>query len=242
METEGERKAVAPTKKIVSGIRAWAEDDRPREKMVLKGVDALSNTELVAILLRTGHKPDTAVDLAKHLLKTVDHDLHQLSRLSIGDFTKFRGMGKAKAIALIAALELGRRKHATPPKAGAFVAGSKEAALMLQPKMADLRHEEFVVLFLNQANYLLHLEHISAGGVAGTTADPKIIMKKALEHETVKMILCHNHPSGSLEPSPQDIALTKKLQEGALLLDMRVLDHLIVSSQGFYSFADHGKL
>lgn len=242
MQREVEPEAPAPAKKVISGIKAWAEDDRPREKMVLKGINALSNAELVAILLRTGQKPDTALDLAKQVLKTVDHDLHQLSRLSIGDFTKFRGLGKAKAISLVAALELGRRKQATPPKSGVFIADSREAALMLQPKMADLRHEEFVVLFLNQANYLLHMESISIGGVAGTVADPKIIMKKALEHETVKMILCHNHPSGSLDPSPQDVVLTQKLQGAALLLDMRILDHLIVSSQGYYSFANHGKL
>lgn len=242
MEGKCEPESGLAGKKAVSGIRGWAEDDRPREKMILKGIGALSNAELIAILLRTGQRPDSALDLAQNLLKTVNHDLHLLGRLSIGDLTKVRGLGKTKAVSIMAALELGRRKQSTQPTSKTVVQGSAEAASLLQPKLADLRYEVFVVMFLSQSNHINHLEQVSSGGVIGTIADPKVIMKKALEHEAVKLILCHNHPSGNLNPSPEDIEMTRKLSEAAHLLDMRVLDHLIVASTGYYSFADHGRL
>lgn len=238
MDGQCEPETGLPGKKALSGIRAWAEDDRPREKMILKGIGALSNAELIAIMLRTGHKPDSALDLARQLLASVHDDLHQLSRLSIADLTRQKGIGKTKAISVMAALELGRRRQAAAPTPKMHIHSSGEAAALLQPRLADLRHEVFAVLFLSQSNSINHYEEISSGGIAGTVADPKIIMKKALEHEAVKMILCHNHPSGNLKPSPEDIALTKKLSEAARLLDMRVLDHLIVSVGGYFSFAD----
>lgn len=229
-------------RKPSSGIKSWAADDRPREKLLLKGVQALSNAELLAILIRTGNKQHTALGLAQHLLGSVSQDLYALSRMSIRDFMKTKGVGAVKAVTIIAALELGRRRQAGRLSQKPGIHTSAEAAQMLQPMLADLNHEVFMVLFLSQNNQVNHYEMVSSGGVSATVADPKIIMKKALEHEAVKIILCHNHPSGNLKPSQEDLKLTRKLSEAALLLDMRVLDHLIVSVQGYFSFADEGLL
>lgn len=224
------------------GIKSWSKDDRPREKVLLKGVESLSHAELLAILIRTGDDQNSALGLAQNLLASVDHDLRQLSRLSVKDFIKIRGLGEAKALTIIAALELGRRRHSEVPEKKKGIRTSKEAAAFLQPLLADHGREVFSVMFLSQGNKLLHYEVISTGGMTSTIVDPKIIMKKALEHRAVNMILCHNHPSGNLDPSREDKKLTKKISEAALLLDMKVLDHVIVSSQGFFSFADSGLL
>lgn len=242
MEPEREPQAAAAARKAVSGIRSWAEDDRPREKMVIKGSDALSDTELVAILLRTGHKPDTALDLARRLMRTADHDLQKLSRFSLEEFTKIRGLGKAKAIALMAAFELGRRKCAKPSRPGMVVMGSKTTVEMLQPRMGDLPHEEFTVLLLDNNSRLLHMECLTVGGIAMLNVDTRIIMRKALEHKASKMIVCHNHPSGDPEPSRPDIVFTEKLKGAAQLLEIRLLDHVIITSGGYYSFADHSRI
>ncbi len=225
-----------------TGIKSWPQDDRPREKMVLKGVHALSDAELVAILLRTGSKRRTALGLARDLLQIVDHDLIKLSRLGVKEYMRIPGIGEAKAVTLVAALELGRRRQSTNPLTKPSIHGSGDAADILQPLFADHRHEVFVVLFLNAANQVIHYEMISQGGVKGTFVDPRIVMRKALEQDAVNIILCHNHPSGNLKPSAADKALTKKLYAAASLLDIKIMDHLIVSSRGYLSFVDEGLL
>ncbi len=223
------------------GIKTWPLDDRPREKLQLKGVEALSNAELIAILLRTsGNRNKTALEVAQELLQIAEGDLYALSRLSVKDCMKIKGIGSAKAVTLVAALELGRRRQSAAPVRKPVIKRSRDAADLLQPRMADLRHEVFVVLYLSTSNKVLHEEKISKGGSKGTMVDPKIVMKVALEQDANNMILCHNHPSGNLKPSKADIRLTQKLIAAAQLLDLKILDHLIVSSQGFYSFADEG--
>jgi DNA repair protein RadC len=231
-----------PAEKNNSGIKSWAHDDRPREKLLIKGVQALSNAELLAILIRTGDKQQTALGLAQDLLRTVAHDLHALSRLSVKDMMRIKGFGEVKAVTIIAALELGRRRQSVSLQEKPGIHKSADAAAILQPLLADYRHEVFAVLFLSQSNRVNHYEVISTGGTTATVADPKIIMRKALEHDAVNMILCHNHPSGNLAPSREDMKLTGKLCSAASLLDMKILDHLIVSTQGYLSFADEGLL
>lgn len=237
--TNGKPSASSP---VNSGIKSWAKDDRPREKLSLKGVRALSNAELLAILLRTGNKQHSAVGIAQQLLGSVNHDLQTLSRLSIKDLMKIKGLGEVKAVTIVAALELGRRRQSSLVPEKDKIRGAKDAAAFFQPLYADHRQEVFSVLFLNRSQRINHFEEISSGGITGTLVDPKVIMKKALEYEAVNLVLCHNHPSGNLHPSSEDKALTKKICNAALLLDMSVLDHLIVSSQGYFSFADEGLL
>lgn len=233
---------ITSSKSPNKGIKSWAKDDRPREKLLIKGVQTLSNAELLAILLRTGDSRKTALGLAQELLSSVNQDLIALSRLNVKDYTKIKGIGEVKAITLVAALELGRRRQAGSLQEKPCIRSSKDAAGLLQPLFADLRHEIFAVVFLNQANRVNHYEVISQGGMSSTVVDPKIIIRKALEQDAVKIILCHNHPSGNLQPSDEDQKLTRRLCDAATLLDMKVLDHLIVSTQGFFSFADEGLL
>ena len=223
-------------------IKQWAKDDRPREKLLMKGAESLSNSELLAILIQNGSKEKTAVDLAKEVLKLGKDNLNQLGRLSLKDLMKIKGIGEAKAIAITAALELGRRRQAEAPLDKTGILSSSDIASFLQVKLKDHRHEVFAVMFLNRANKVNHFEIISTGGITGTVADPRIILRKALEHDAVNIILCHNHPSGSLKPSRADEQLTAKIKEAAKLLDLTVLDHLIVSENGYYSFADEGIL
>lgn len=221
-------------------IKQWAKDDRPREKLLMKGAEILSNSELLAILIQNGSKEKTAVDLAKEVLKLGKDNLNQLGRLSLKDLMKIKGIGEAKAIAITAALELGRRRQAEAPLDKTGILSSSDIASFLQAKLRDHRHEVFAVMFLNRANKVNHFEIISTGGITGTVADPRIILRKALEHDAVNIILCHNHPSGSLKPSRADEQITAKIKEAARLLDLNVLDHLIVSESGYYSFADEG--
>lgn len=228
--------------KLPAGIKSWAHDDRPREKLLLKGVEALSNAELLAILIRSGNRQETALGVAQQLLSTVNHDLYALSRLSVKDMRKINGLGEVKAITIIAALELGRRRQAGSLSEKPCIRSSKDAADLLHPLLADYRHEVFMVLFLSQSNKVIYHKIVSSGGITGTVADPKIIFREALEHDAIKLVLCHNHPSGELRPSREDINLTKRISDAAVLLDMKVLDHLIVSSQGYYSFSDEGLL
>lgn len=223
-------------------IKQWAKDDRPREKLLMKGAESLSNSELLAILIQNGSKEKTAVDLAKEVLKLGKDNLNQLGRLSLKDLIKIKGIGEAKAITITAALELGRRRQAEAPLDKTGILSSSDIASFLQVKLKDHRHEVFAVMFLNRANKVNHFEIISTGGITGTVADPRIILRKALEHDAVNIILCHNHPSGSLKPSRADEQLTAKIKEAAKLLDLTVLDHLIVSENGYYSFADEGIL
>lgn len=223
-------------------IKQWAKDDRPREKLLLKGAENLSDSELLAILIHNGTKEKTAVDIAKEVLKLGKNNLLELGKLTVPDLKKIKGIGEAKAITIAAALELGRRRQAAAPFEKAVINSSREIAEFLSSKFKDYRHEIFAVLFLNRANKVNHFEIISEGGITGTVADPRIILRKALESDAVNIVLCHNHPSGSLKPSHADEELTSKIKEAAKYFDIKVLDHLIVSDAGYYSFADEGIL
>lgn len=223
-------------------IRHWAKDDRPREKLLLKGAENLSDSELLAILIHNGTKNKTAVDLAKEILKLGKDNLNELGKLSVKELMKIKGIGEAKAITIASAMELGRRRQAAAPLEKAVINTSSDIARFLQIKLKDHRHEVFAVLYLNRANKVNNFEIISEGGITGTVADPRIILKKALEEDAVSIILCHNHPSGSLKPSRADEDLTAKIREAAKYFDIKVLDHLIVSEAGYFSFADEGIL
>ena len=223
-------------------IKQWAKDDRPREKLLAIGAENLSNSELLAILIHHGSKEKTAVDLAKEILKLGKDNLNELGKLTVKELVKIKGIGEAKAITIVAALELGRRRQASAALEKSVISSSNDIAGYLQTKLKDYRHEVFAVLFLNRANKINHFEIVSEGGITGTVADPRLILKKALEEDAVSIILCHNHPSGSLKPSRADEELTSKIKEAASFLDIKVLDHLIVSEEGYYSFADEGLL
>lgn len=223
-------------------IKQWAKDDRPREKLRDKGAEILSNSELIAILIHNGTRQKSAVELAQEVLRLGKDNLNELGKLSVKELMKIKGIGEAKAVAIAAALELGRRRQATPVLDRDRVATSSEVARFLQTKLKDYHHEVFAVLFLNQANKVNHFEIVSEGGITGTVADPRVILKKALEENAVSLVLCHNHPSGSLKPSRADEELTQKIKEAAKYFDIKVLDHVIVSEEGYYSFADEGIL
>ncbi len=225
-----------------NSIKNWAADDRPREKLLTKGPAALSDSELIAILISNGHKEKSAVDLAKDILKLGSNNLNELGKLSLASFQKIKGIGQAKAITIAAALELGRRRHAGLPLEKTVISTSKQVAEYLRAMIKDYSYEVFGVIFLNQSNKINHFEIISRGGITGTVADPRVILKKALDTEATSIILCHNHPSGSLKPSRADEDITAKIKEAARYLDIKVADHLIVSEQGYYSFADEGIL
>lgn len=222
------------------GIKLWAEADRPREKLLLNGRRHLTDAELIAILIGSGNKNETAVDLSKRVLLFYNNDLDALGKASVKDLSKFKGIGGAKAISIVAALELGRRRKETEGRDVVKVFSSKDAFEALFPVFADLNHEEFWILILNQANYIIGKQLISKGGMAGTVADPKVIFKTALEHNATSIILAHNHPSGNLKPSAQDLSITKKMVEAGKMLDLPVLDHLIVTNKLFFSFGDEG--
>ncbi len=223
-------------------IKEWSKDDRPREKLLSAGAESLSNSELLAILIHNGTRMKTAVDLAKDLLKLGKDNLSEMGKLSVKELMKVKGIGKAKAATIAAALEMGRRRQAAAPLEKHIIGSSSDIAHYLQTRLKDHRHEVFAVLFLNRANKINHFEIISEGGITGTVADPRIILRKAIEEDAVNIILCHNHPSGSLKPSRADEELTRKIKEAARLLDISVLDHIIVSEDGYYSFADEGIL
>jgi len=223
-------------------IKQWAKDDRPREKLLAKGPQTLSDSELLAILILNGNKEKSALELAKDVLKLGKNNLPELGKLTVRELTKIRGIGEAKAVTIVAALEIGRRRQALAAREKSVVTSSADVATYLQTLLRDHRHEVFAVLFLNRANKINHFQIISEGGITGTVADPRIILKKALEEDAVNLILCHNHPSGSLKPSRADEELTRKIKEAATYFDIKVLDHLIVSDDGYYSFADEGIL
>jgi DNA repair protein RadC len=224
-------------------IKNWAIDDRPREKLALNGADSLSNSELLAILINNGTQDKSAVDLAKELLAAVGNSLQKLAGLSVKEMVnlKIKGLGPAKAITIAAALELGVRRSMADNKKE-IIQSSRDIANYLKAQLQYKKHEVFAVVFLNRSNKINHYEIISEGGITGTVADPRIILKKALEHDAVSLVLCHNHPSGSLQPSRQDEELTNKIKEAAKYFDIKVLDHIIVSEEGYYSFADEGIL
>lgn len=223
-------------------IKNWAADDRPREKLVAKGRQALSNSELLAILINTGSGKDSAVDLAKKVLQLCQSNLSELSKLSIDELMQVKGIGMAKAITIVAAMELGRRRQAGNLPDREKVTNSRDAAGYLQTVLKDYTNEVFAVLCLNSASKVLCYEIISYGGLNQTLVDPKVVFKKALASKATSLILSHNHPSGNLKPSRADEEITKKLIEGAKLLDIKVMDHIIVSDEGYFSFADEGLL
>ena len=223
-------------------IKNWAEDDRPREKLLLKGKNALSDAELLALLLGTGNRNDSAVDLAKAILHEFKDNLVELSRMGINELLGFKGIGKAKAIIIIAAMELGRRRNESEVIAKEKIISSKDAFTILRSSIGDLPYEEFWIILLNKANKVIRKCSISEGGVSGTVVDPKKIFKIALDYHASSIILGHNHPSGNIQPSEADQKITKKIKEAGLMLDVAVLDHLIIGDDSFYSFADEGVL
>ncbi len=223
-------------------IKFWAEDDRPREKLLLKGKSVLSDAELVAILIGSGSRNETAVELSKRILQHYNNDLALLGRQGVKQLTQFKGIGEAKAISIVAALELGKRRRETDAPKIQKITSANDAFLVMQPILADLLHEEFWVLYLNNANVVLYKSQISKGGMTATVVDTRIIFKQALEHNATALILFHNHPSGNLTPSDADKSITKKIKEAGKTLDILVLDHLIVTEKSFFSFADEGLL
>ena len=223
-------------------IKNWADDDKPREKLAAKGKEALSNAELIAILLGNGTRNKSAVDLARDILKLADNDLNKLARLSIADLSKIDGIGPAKAITIISAIELGSRRKTTKVSNEEFVRSSSDAFQFFGPMLQDKQYEEFWVLLLNRNNKIIKPYRVSDGGVSGTVADPKRIFKAALENNATQVVLCHNHPSGNRQPSSADIKLTERLVYAGKQIDIDIVDHIIVAENGYYSFADEGKI
>lgn len=223
-------------------IREWAEDDRPREKLLIKGRQSLSDAELLAILMGSGSRSESAVDLAKRILRAARDNLLELSKLSVNDLMKFKGVGQAKAVSIIAALELGKRRRGAEAISRQKVTCSKDVFEYFSAVIGDYSFETFFILLMNRANKIIRHIQISEGGITGTVADPKKIFKMALEHNATSMILCHNHPSGNISPSEADIRLTRKLKDAGDMLDVPVLDHIILGEERYYSFADEGEL
>lgn len=221
-------------------IKQWAVEDRPREKYLTKGLQSLSDAELIAILIGSGSRDESAVELSKRILGSAGNNLHELGKLSIVELKKQKGIGEAKAITIIAALELGRRRKIADIIHKDKITTSKDAVLLFQALLTDLPHEEFWVLFLNRSNKIIDKQRISQGGLVGTVIDVKIVMKMAIEKLASSIILCHNHPSGNTQPSESDITITKKMKKAGEFLEISVVDHLIVTDDSFYSFADEG--
>jgi len=219
-------------------IKKWNEDDRPREKLLHKGRTALSDAELIAILIASGSRNESAVSLSKRILASVDNNLKELGILSIKDLMKFKGIGEAKAITITAALELGRRRRAGEALEKKKISSSKSVFELMQPLIGELPHEEFWIVYLNNSNKVLQTSQLSKGGITGTLVDVRLAFKNALQLGAVAIVLAHNHPSGTLKPSQADIALTKKIQTAGESLDIKVLDHLIITEKSYFSFAD----
>ncbi|MCK4465255.1 MAG: DNA repair protein RadC [Bacteroidales bacterium] len=223
-------------------IKDWALEDRPREKLLSKGLSSLTDAELIAILIGSGIKNESAVELAKKILKAVKNNLNELGKLSVEDLMTSKGIGEARAITIIAALELGRRRKRADIMEKKKISGSKDVFEFFQPVLADLPYEEFWILLLNRSNKIIEKFKISQGGISGTVIDVRMILKNAIEKLASSIILCHNHPSGNLQPSEADKKITTKLKDAARIMDMQVLDHLIITDSSFYSFADEGIL
>lgn len=219
-------------------IKAWAEDDRPREKLLLKGKAALSDAELLAILIGSGTKNESAVDLAKRILTDVNNNLNKLGKLSISGLTKFKGIGLAKAVTIVTALELGRRRRLEEALQQTQITNSKAVFDVMQPIIGELHAEEFWIIYLNNSNKIIYKEQLSKGGLTATLVDVRLVFKKALDLFATAVILCHNHPSGKLQPSAADKAITTKLVKAGETLDIKVLDHIIITENAYFSFAD----
>ena len=223
-------------------IKALAEDDRPREKMLNRGRNALSDAELIAILLSSGNQHESAVQLARRILADQGNNINRLAKLSIHDLTRFKGVGPAKAVMIAAAFELGRRRGESEGEDKIKITSSRVAYQLLNKHLGDLPHEEFWILLLNRANHVLKELHLSKGGIAGTVVDVRLICKAAIEQQASGIIMAHNHPSGQVLPSEQDKQITKKLKDALHLLDIALLDHLIIGDQMYFSFSDEGMI
>lgn len=221
-------------------ITVWSEDDKPREKLILKGKNALSDSELIAILIGSGSRSESAVDLSKRILSSVDNNLNSLGKLSLAQLIAFKGIGNAKAISIIAATELGRRRRVEDIEELTIITSSKKVFEIMLPIIGELPHEEFWVLFLNNSNNVILKSQLSKGGISGTIVDVRLVFKLALENGATSLILCHNHPSGVLKPSQADKQITNKLKLAGESLDVKVLDHLIITETKYYSFVDEG--
>jgi DNA repair protein RadC len=223
-----------------SGIKDWALEDRPREKLLAKGITSLSDAELLAILIRSGGREESAVELARRILIGSGNNLRELGKLSVNDLVKHKGMGPAKAVAIIAALELGRRRGKAEVQDKIRITGSQDVYSLFQPLLSDLTHEEFWILLLNRANRVIDNMRISQGGISGTVIDVRIILKHALDRLASAIILCHNHPSGNLKPSEADMKITSKIRDSCRTMDLQLLDHLIIADNSYFSFSDEG--
>ena len=229
-----------PNEKL--SIKNWSEEDQPREKLMAQGRQVLSDAELLAILIGSGNREESAIELCKRILNNSLNNLNELAKLLVNDLMKFKGIGEAKAISIVAALELGRRRKSETVIDKVKLTSSKQAYEFLRPVLEDLPHEEFWILFLNRANKIIGKQLIGRGGISQTIADVKIVFKKSIDKQASAIILAHNHPSGNLKPSQSDIQLTKKIKAGSDLLDIQVLDHLIIGDGNYYSFADSGMM
>ncbi len=230
------------SEQTVIPIRHWSEDDRPREKLLLKGKSSLSDAELLAILIGSGSRNETAVGLSRRILSSAGNNLNALGKLSIRQLTEFRGIGEAKAIAIAAAMELGRRRRESEAPEITKITSSQSVFQIMQPIIGELPHEEFWVIYLNNSNKVVHKTQLSKGGITGTVVDIRLAFKIALEHSATGIILTHNHPSGTLNPSDADRQITKKMRSAGESLDIKVLDHLIITEKDYFSFADDGIL
>lgn len=219
-------------------IKNWADDDKPREKLVQKGRSVLSDAELIAILIGSGSKDESAVELSKKILASANNSLNELGKLSIKQLMQFKGIGEAKAVTIAAALEIGRRRRGEEAQKITKITNSRSAFDLLQSSMGELPHEEFWIVYLNNSNKVIHTAQLSKGGITGTLVDVRLVLKRALELSAVALILAHNHPSGTLRPSAADKQITRKLQNAAEALDIKVLDHLIITQKDYFSFAD----
>ncbi|KUJ55415.1 MULTISPECIES: RadC family protein [Chryseobacterium] len=223
-------------------IKFLAEDDRPREKFLLKGRNSLSDSELLAIIMGSGSRDETAVELARKILASVDNNWHQLSLLTIKDLTKFKGVGEVKAISIATALEIGRRRASQEIPEKPQISSSNDAYQILKFHLAELRTEEFWAIFLNQSNKVIHISQLTQGGINQSIVDIRILFKNALDHFATGIIVAHNHPSGNLKPSSEDIHITKKIKEAGVLMNIQLLDHLIITQNSYLSFADENLL
>ena len=223
-------------------IKNWAVDDRPREKLLQKGKISLSDAELMAILIGSGSRNESAVDLCRRILAASEHSLNELGKLSIPQLMKYNGIGQAKAITIIAALELGRRRRTEDALERSKISSSSSVFELMQPVIGDLPHEEFHIIYLNNSNKVIRKMQLSKGGITGTLVDVRLALRMALEISATSIILCHNHPSGNLNPSSADKQLTQKLKAAGESLDIKILDHLIVTERSYFSFADEGLL
>jgi len=223
-------------------IKNWNEDDRPREKLLQKGKSALSNSELIAILIGSGSRNESAVALSKRILASVESNLNELGKLSINDLLKFKGIGEAKAVTITAALELGRRRRGAEALEKKKITSSSSVFELMQPIIGELPHEEFWIVYLNNSNKVLKQSQLSKGGITGTLVDVRLVLKTALQLGAVGLILAHNHPSGTLKPSQADQQITQKLKKAGESLDIKVLDHIIITEKAYFSFADESLL